>query len=153
MGAYTCTCRAQVVNASRAANGATAAAQEADLLRRVQHANVVQLLDVRHEALGDVLVLEWCCCDLEQARGAFRDEGLLTAPSLSRRLPAAQALQTTRPRLEPLPEAAIRVLFADLLHALAACHEAGVVHLARHSFIPSLLLAAATDWLAGWRRT
>ena len=42
---------------------------EAELLQRVQHVNVVQLLDVRHEALGDVLVLEWCCCDLEQARG------------------------------------------------------------------------------------
>ena len=41
---------------------------EAELLQRVQHVNVVQLLDVRHEALGDVLVLEWCCCDLEQAR-------------------------------------------------------------------------------------
>ena len=69
----------------------------------------------------------------------------LTAPRLSHRLTAARALQATRPRLEPLPEAAIRVLFADLLHALAACHEAGVVHLVRHSSF--LSAAPPPDWL------
>jgi serine/threonine protein kinase len=38
--------------------------------------------------------------------------------------------QATR-SLEPLPEAAILVLFSDLLHGLAACHAAGVIHLVR----------------------
>jgi hypothetical protein len=44
---------------------AEAACREAELLRRVQHVNVVQLLDVRLEPYSNILVLEWCIVDLE----------------------------------------------------------------------------------------
>jgi serine/threonine protein kinase len=41
------------------------------------------------------------------------------------------SMQVLRCRTQPLPEAATKALFEDLLHGLAACHARGILHRAR----------------------
>ena len=81
----------------------------------------VQLLGEWRERGHHVLQLEWVETDLAQAR-ARRSDGRQWRPAVT----PPQLLRT-----QTLSEAATRTLFSDLLCAVEACHQRGVMHRAR----------------------